>query len=341
MRLFQSAFNARIENRLTHRRAVSLVAALATTMTTALTLPLALLVSLVILSFVSCSSNGSEIPVFDAQAVLRHIQDQCDLGPRVPGSEASLRGREFFREYFEDLGYEVTLEEFVHYDHQSNRPVPMANIVIQPAGGIDPTARRILLGAHWDSRPRCEQDPDPARRNDSLPGANDGAAGSAVLMELARMFSVSAPTVPVEIVLFDGEDWGREGDLRNYCLGSQEFARHTSADKYEFAVIVDIIAHPGARFVREGFSERYAKEINDRLWTAAAALGVTRFVDSVGTEVYDDHLMLLNDRIPSVDIIDMNYEFWHTSQDTPDKCDSAAIADVGRTVAKVVYEFRQ
>ncbi|MCH7688140.1 MAG: sulfatase-like hydrolase/transferase, partial [Planctomycetes bacterium] len=197
-------------------------------------------------------SGGAAYPQFDAIRVQALIEKQVAFGPRVPGSEAWRDCRVYLKNYFDSLGYRVELQEFTHYDYLQEISVPMSNIIIRQLGAQAKSGPPILLGAHWDSRPRCEQDPDPARRLDSLPGAVDGAAGVALLMELARMFAESPPDAPVEFALFDGEDWGQEGDINQYGIGSNEFARNISREDYQFAIIADLFAHSGARLAREG-----------------------------------------------------------------------------------------
>lgn len=288
-------------------------------------------------------AEGVPRPEFDAGRVQSLIEKQVAFGPRVPGSDAWRQCRTYLKNYFDSLGYQVELQEFTHNDYRQKISVQMCNIIIRQPAALatsGPRGPRVLLGAHWDSRPRCEHDPDPARRNDSLPGAVDGAAGVALLMELARMFAESPPEAPVEFVLFDGEDWGQAGDINQYIVGSNEFARRVSGADYQFAIVPDLFAHSGSSLAREGMSQRFAASINDRVWEAARELEITRFVDTVSREVIDDHLPLLNIGIKAIDIIDMNYPYWHTSQDTPDKCDSAAIADVGRVIARVVYQSK-
>lgn len=287
----------------------------------------------------ACAGDGPR-PEFDANRVKSLIEAQVAFGPRVPETEAWRQCRTYLKNYFDSLGYQVELQEFTHKDYSQDRTVSMCNIIIKQPKSLSKTGPRILLGAHWDSRPRCENDPDPARRTDSLPGAVDGAAGVALLMELARMFANSPPDAPVEFVLFDGEDWGQPGDINQYIVGSNEFARRVSGADYQFAIVPDLFAHAGSSLAREGMSQRFAASINDRVWQAARELDITRFVDTVSREVIDDHLPLLNIGIKTIDIIDMNYPHWHTSHDTPDKCDSAAIADVGRVIARVVYQSR-
>lgn len=290
----------------------------------------------------SCQGSGGDVSqrvTFDAKRAQEFIAQQVAFGPRVPESVAWDSCRQFLGEYFRSLGYLVVEQSFTHLDYRTARSVQMTNLIINsPLSDERQRGKKILLAAHWDTRPRCERDLDPARRLDSLPGANDAAAAVAVLMELARMFAEQEPTASVEFVLFDGEDWGEEGDANQYCVGSKEFARLANHEDYRFAIVIDIIAHPTARFLREAFSEKYSSAINSLVWKAAAELGVARFVDSLGIRVLDDHLSLLNGSIPAIDIIDMNYEHWHTTEDLPDKCDSSSLADVGKVLARVVYQ---
>ncbi|MFQ5608197.1 MAG: M28 family peptidase [Candidatus Zixiibacteriota bacterium] len=300
-------------------------------------MPLCVVAVVTFTAFTGCRENVR--PQFDATQALVLIEKQVGFGPRVPGSGAWRECRSYLTEYFDSLGYEVTAQDFTHLDYRTRQSIQMTNLTMRKNGSANDGSARILLAAHWDSRPRCDRDPDPARRDDSLPGAVDGAAGVALLMELARMFSESPPNSPIEFALFDGEDWGVEGDVNQYLLGSTEFARRVSGSDYRFAIIADIFAHRGASLAREGFSQRAAAEVNDRIWRAARELGVSRFVDSVSREVLDDHLPLLNVGINAVTIIDLDYPYWHTSQDTPDKCDSSALADVGRVIAHAIYEI--
>ncbi|MCH9031065.1 MAG: M28 family peptidase [candidate division Zixibacteria bacterium] len=200
---------------------------------------------------------------------------------------------------------------------------------------------RILLCAHYDSRPRCDRDPDPDRRNDSLPGANDGGSGVAVLMELALIFDSVPPETSVDFAFFDGEDWGEQGDIDQYCLGSIEFAGQVPAMRYRFAILLDIVGHLDAKFYREGNSEKYARELNDHFWEIALEMRPNRFVDSVGISIMDDHIPLLGARIPTIDIIDLSYPQWHTSSDLPEYCDTTALSDIGEVVAELVYREKK
>jgi Peptidase family M28 len=304
----------------------------------------ALLVSVAVVasafSYGCTESKTNETPKreFNARRALGFIEEQVAFGPRVPGSPAWANCKNYLIAYFDSLGYEVEQDDFVHVDYITGQAIPLTNMIITQKEGPGVEGRPVLFCAHWDSRPRSEQDPDPARRADSLPAANDGASGVAMLMELAALFKEAPPRAPVSFALFDGEDWGREGDINQYSLGAKEFARKLNPESYRYAILFDIIAHPDARFYRELYSDRFAGQITRKVWSAAKAMGVSRFVDTVGQGVVDDHLPLLNAGLPTTDIIDMSYKYWHTTADTPDKCDSAALYDVGSVVIRVMYQ---
>ena len=160
-------------------------------------------------------------------------------------------------------------------------------------------------------------------------------------MELALIFDAVAPQAQVDFVFFDGEDWGEQGDIDQYCLGSIQFAGQIPAFRYRFAILLDIVGHADAKFNREGNSEKYAKELNDHFWEIALEMRPNRFVDSVGISIMDDHIPLLGARIPTIDIIDLSYSQWHTSSDLPEYCDSTALSDIGEVVAEVVYREKK
>lgn len=238
------------------------------------------------------------------------------------------------RRFCDSLRVPVIVQAFPYDDYLTGKTVTLANWIVS----IRPDARdRILIGAHYDSRPRAEHDPDSTRWSQPITGANDGASGTAVLMHLAELLSAAPPRIGVDLVFFDGEDYGPPGQLDQYLLGSTYFASHGPAE-YRFGLLLDMIGDRDLRIYREGYSERYAKVVNDKVWTAAARLGVTAFVDSAGVEVIDDHVPLLAAGIPMADLIDFDYPFWHTTADTPDKCSAASLAAVGRVVMEVIYD---
>jgi Zn-dependent M28 family amino/carboxypeptidase len=192
--------------------------------------------------------------------------------------------------------------------------------------------------AHYDSRPRAEHATDPDARERPIDGANDGASGVAVLMELGRIMSLARPPRNVDLVFVDGEDWGKTGEHDYYLLGSREFARQGVRDKYEFGIVVDMIGDSSQQIYRDAYSEKYCKNINDAIWDIAKRLSVMTFQDSVRYAIIDDHHSLIAAGLPAIVIIDMNYPHWHTEFDTPDKCSSQSLANVGHVLVELIYQ---
>jgi glutaminyl-peptide cyclotransferase len=287
-----------------------------------------------VLAVVSSCSSVRQSPEFSADRAFGYLTAQVALGPRVPGSESSLKAREMYLAHFKSNGFTVDSQKFVIYDPYSGRETTMVNIVASYAGNTD---ERILFMAHYDCRPRSDQSADPLLRDNPIDGANDGASGVAVLMEIANLCKTSPPPVNLDIALVDGEDWGKEGDREYYCLGSREFARKDIRGKYRFAIVIDLIGDKDLSIPREGYSEQYSRGLNDAVFKVAKSLGITAFRDSVGQSIVDDHLPLQAVGIPAIDIIDFNYAYWHTEHDTPDKCSPQSLAAVGRVLAHVLY----
>jgi Zn-dependent M28 family amino/carboxypeptidase len=227
----------------------------------------------------------------------------------------------------------VEVMHFQPTDSRGNRTPPMTNIL----GRIAPrNPKRYLLCAHWDTRPRADHDPDPRRRNEPILGANDGASGVAVLLEVATVLKQLRPGVGVDIVLFDGEDYGEEGRIEDYFLGSTEFSRRWRGPRHEMAILVDMVGDRNLRFPIEGFSWRSAPTVVNRVWDTGARLGERAFVRDYGPQIYDDHLPLIDAGWPAIDIIDFSYPWWHTHADTPDKCSPESLRSVARVLIAVI-----
>ena len=293
------------------------------------------LIGLVVLT-VSCSETRTEPPAFDGPKAYQYLKQQVALSPRVPGSEASAACRHLLSAHAAELGADIDSQAFTFFDPYSHTDIPLVNLI---AGfkGTSRTSGRILLMAHYDSRPRTDYAQDPALLDRPIDGANDGASGVAVLMELAGLFAQQAPPADVDLVFVDGEDWGKAGDNNYYLLGSREFARRNIRGKYRFGVVLDMIGDASQEIYREGYAEQFYRPLNDALWQTAARLGVTAFHDSVKHFVMDDHLSVISAGVPAVVIIDFDYPHWHTEFDTPDKCSPQSLANVGRVLAEFIY----
>lgn len=216
------------------------------------------------------------------------------------------------------------------------RNLPLTNVI---AFFNEKAGRQVLLCAHWDSRPTADMEIVPAKRRQPVPGANDGASGVAVLLELARLFKTQKPAVGVVIALFDGEDYGDFERDEGVFLGSRHFAaRMKSVCNPSYGILLDMVGDRDLAIYREANSERLAPRINDLVFGIAGEIGYRRqFRDSVRHMVQDDHIPINEAGVPCIDLIDFDYAYWHTVDDTPDKCSPDSLKAVGEVVAEVVY----
>lgn len=285
------------------------------------------------LGIVSCA----DVPRFDADRAFGDLIKQCDFGPRTPNSRAHEEAEDFLFSTLSSTTAFCRRQRFEYYDSLDNVTLRLTNII----ASYNPKAdRRILLCAHWDSRPRSENDPDTNKQNLPVLGANDGASGVAVLLELGRVFKNKAPPLGVDIVLFDGEDYGRNDRQAGWFLGSYYFARNLGSYRPRLAILLDMVGDSDLQIYREAISEKYAGQVNDYIWMIARETAAIAFVDSVNHTVADDHVPLLAHGVKAIDIIDFDYPCWHTQEDTPDKCSSQSLAVVGNVILAAVFDKR-
>jgi glutaminyl-peptide cyclotransferase len=294
----------------------------------------AILFGLLSLALATFDCASSPPPRFDGQRAFADLLDQCRFGPRNPGSVGHRQAREYFLDKLSKTTDFVKVQDFVHSDHEEGAQLKLSNII---ASFHPEKARRVLLCAHWDTRPFADHDPDTARREEPILGANDGASGVAVLLEIARVISHDEPLLGVDIVLFDGEDGGDAGDPEGFCLGSKHFATVKGDYQPEFGILLDMIGDKDLAVYKEAYSATYAKEVADSVWSRAKEMGLACFKDSVKHAVYDDHVPLLGAGIRVIDLIDFDYPYWHTTSDTPDKCSPESLQKIGDLLLHVLY----
>jgi len=231
----------------------------------------------------------------------------------------------------------VTLQRFTRGDPYSDRSLVFTNII----GSFSADRKkRVLLGAHFDTRPWADREETDSLRSIPIVGANDGASGVAVLMEIADLLGAVMPKdIGVDLVFFDGEDYGKEGDLEHYLIGSKYFAANLGGYRPEFAIVLDMVGAADTRIQKEANSVAGAPEITDEIFRRAEALGLGNFVSGRGDAIYDDHIPLLLAGIPAVDLIGYPYPYWHTLADTQDKCSKESLRQVGVLVADILYNF--
>jgi glutaminyl-peptide cyclotransferase len=295
-------------------------------------------------SVLRLDDKSATVPEFNQDRAFDYLIAQTEFGPRNPGSPGHQQCLQYLTFEMQKFADAVNLQDFRHTGY-GGRSYQMTNIIA--SFNLEAT-NRILLGAHWDTRPRAERDPDPARRNEPILGANDGGSGVAVLLEMARMLSENSPPVGVDIILFDGEDYGREGDLDQYCIGSKYFARNKPPGfRPMFGIIIDMVGDREARFPREQYSTRYASWVVNLIWDTARRLNVPLFEERESGGIYDDHVPLNEAGIPTALIIDsdlIGYDgpnerrrYWHTTMDTPEQCNPESLGAVGRVLAEIIY----
>jgi Zn-dependent M28 family amino/carboxypeptidase len=271
----------------------------------------------------------SHAPLFDGESAFDFLSDQCDFGPRPPGSENLSLCREYIAGTLESFGWTVTFQEFTYQETEC------VNIIAK-WGGFDNAS--ILLGAHYDTRPLATAEPNPEDRLRPVLGANDGASGTAVLMELSNILPEEIRS-EVEIVLFDAEDSGGINGW-NWIVGSTYYVDQLTAQRIEeinAMVLVDMVGDTNLRLPRESTSHN---SLQDTIWSIAADAGFEDiFLDSNGVSVLDDHTPFLDVGIPAVDII--QYPFpstWHTLDDTPENCNSSSLEAVGTVLELFVVD---
>ncbi|HWO56677.1 MAG TPA: M28 family peptidase [bacterium] len=288
---------------------------------------------LLALSAVACAAPQ---PTFDGDRAFADLARQVQFGPRIPGSGGHLQCVEWIIAQLRPLADSVWTQPFRGVILGRSDTVAMMNIIAR----FNPDAgERILLSAHWDTRPHADFDPDSTLRAQPIAGANDGASGVAVLLELARLFDSMPPPIGVDLAFYDGEDSGDYGDSPGrWCQGSFHFAARLPA-RYRWAINVDMIGDKDLTIPIEANSYRLAPELVDRVWSQAEKLGETAFQRARGSDVFDDHMPLLAKGITAINIIDFDYPHWHTTHDTIDKCAPASLTAVGRVLVGVVYDL--
>ncbi|HWA97603.1 MAG TPA: M28 family peptidase [Pirellulales bacterium] len=274
---------------------------------------------------------------FDGAAAYRYLQQICQLGPRPAGSAAMIRQQQMLAEHFEKLGAKVERQEFRARNPRDGSAVDLANLIVHWHPDRN---ERLLVCAHYDTRPYPDRDPRKPRG--TFIGANDGGSGVAVLMELGRHMQDVGGSRGVDFVLFDGEELIYNDPPDPYFLGSTHFARQYIAQppafRYKAGVLLDMVGDADLRILVEANSQQLAPAVVSEVWSVAKRLGVREFVYQRGLQVNDDH-MPLNQiaRIPTCDVIDFEYPWWHTEGDVANRCSALSLAKVGWVVLEWLH----
>ena len=289
------------------------------------------------------AATTSTRKTFDGNGAWELTRQQCDFGPRVPATPAHTKCADWLTESLKASCDTVILQTgTVQTATEGN--LGIKNII----GIINPDAsQRLLLLAHWDTRPWADNDPDPANHKKPVMGANDGASGVGVLLQLARQLKADGTTLGVDIVLVDAEDMGINDNEESWGLGTQYWAQHPHIDGYKpiFGILLDMVGASDATFTREYYSMQNASGFVDLVWKCAAG---SHFINAQGGAVTDDHIFVNRAGIPCINIIDMRSNsdtgfspVWHTVNDTMDGIDAATLAEIGQTLLNVIAALEQ
>lgn len=283
----------------------------------------------------------AEVPAFSSDSAMSYLRTQVEFGPRVPGSDSHRRAADWLVARLRAFGADVT-EQRADLRAFDGTMLPARNIF---ARFHSEREKRLLLLAHYDTRPWADEDADAANHKKPIDGANDGASGVAVLLEAARHLRDADPEIGVDILLVDAEDYGTEGDDGSWALGARYFAEHLPVEGYapQGAILLDMVGGRDATFPQEYFSMQSAPALDAAFRNAAEAEGFGDMLPRrLGGAVTDDHVQLIEQGIPAIDIIDYRPDTgfcptWHTMQDTYDNIDPATIDAVGRSLLRFLF----
>jgi Zn-dependent M28 family amino/carboxypeptidase len=294
------------------------------------------------LPLAGCPGDGratprADRPSFPGDQAYELLRQQVAFGPRIPGQPGHEQQLAWMKEWLVARA-DTLIEQPFSQPTTRGETLQLTNLLAR----FNPEQReRVLLVTHWDTRPRADQSRNAADRDAPVPGANDGASGTAVLMIMAELFRQQPPPIGVDLLFVDGEDYGP--DTVDMFFGARYFAANQPPGYPPlYGVLVDMVGDRDLRLPLEGYSQEHAPEVASRVWGVARDLGYGGvFVDSPGGYVTDDHVALNEGGIRTIDIIDFTYgpgnSYWHTLQDVPENTSAESLEIVGEVLAELIY----
>ena len=289
------------------------------------------------LIFLGCQSN---VPRFDEDHAFSYLVAQCDFGPRNPGSDGYYACLDYLITELDQSANEIILQDFSYQERRYNKQYNLENIIAR----FNPDSEfQTVISAHWDTRPWADQEDLRQDRDQPIIGANDGASGVAILLELAKIMGENPPPIGVNLVFFDGEDLGVPGENETYCQGSRFFAKNLPIPRPDEAINLDMVGDKQLVLPIERYSLEYHPKLVRHLWDRAKDMGLDAFIGRVDYAIYDDHIPLNEIAgIPSIDLIDFKYpnsyaNFWHTLNDIPENCSEESLGQVGALMVDYIY----
>ena len=292
---------------------------------------------IILFTFISCQNS---VPDFQESNAYKLLVKQCEFGPRNPGSEGYYSCKAFIAEKLETFSDTVIYQDFTFQEQKNKISYNSQNLI----GRFNPESEfQTIISAHWDTRPWADSDQDKRNHDKPILGANDGASGVAILLELARIFSKNRPPIGVSLVFFDAEDLGVAGKNGTYCRGSDFFARNLPIPKPNEAINLDMVGDKELNIPIERNSYRFHPTLVKKLWSRAKEMGLNAFEYRLDIPIYDDHVPLHEIAgIPAINIIDFRYpnkniNYWHTLNDIPENCSAESLGQVGELIVDYIY----
>lgn len=295
-------------------------------------------------SALACSADSEAVgptpgsPVFDGSAAMELVRTQVGFGPRVPGTAGHAAQLDWMLGRLDPIAPVLVADTFQQVTTAGDS-LTLVNVL---ARFRPDESRRILLLAHWDTRPTSDEEADSAARNLPIPGANDGASGTAVLLELASLLAETPPPLGIDLLFVDGEDYGP--GVEDMLLGAKRYAARLDEQENRplYGVLLDLVGDADATFPVEGFSAQHANVVVQKVWRAAERLGYRdAFPTRVGQALTDDHVPLIEAGLPTANVIDFTYgpdnAYWHTQQDVPENLSAETLGMVGEVVVELIY----
>ncbi len=285
---------------------------------------IALIISVLIIAATMIILPKVSSGVFDEDQAMSYVEAQTNFGPRTPGSEGHAAFIPWASGILEEAGWYVELQKAVYKGHEITN-------ILATRKSASILSKWIVLGAHYDSRIVSDHDPDQSRQSEPCPGANDGASGVAVLLELAQIIPADF-NKKISIALFDAEDQGDLVGWHDWCIGSEYMAKQMSAEskKPDAVIVLDMIGDEDLNIYREINSDR---KLTDEIWKIAKEEGLEEnFPDKYKYKMEDDHIPFIKNGIPAADLIDFDYPYWHTTSDTSEHVSQGSLAKVGNVI---------
>ena len=317
-------------------------------------------ITIFVLFLFACNSNSDKkpiestpvvttptikVPEFNADSAYAFVKAQCDFGPRVPNTKAHIACGDYLIAKMKQWADTVIVQKGIVMAYDGTK-LNFRNVI----SSFNPQSKnRVLLFAHWDTRPWADK--DVVDKDKPILGADDGGSGIAVLMEIARQLKIDKPDIGIDLAFFDAEDWGKEGggaeSEDSYALGTQYWAKNLHVKDYtaNYGILLDMVGARNAQFRFEGLSNEKAGPVVEKVWKTAASIGYSNFfLNQDGGWVTDDHVYVNNIGIPAIDIIHSDltskYGFpkhWHTHADNMDVIDTNTLRAVGQTLLTVIF----